>query len=161
MQTSASIPKLRTPMKITLLAVVLNACLLFKFESTAAAQAYSLSWSTIDGGGGISSGGSYSISGTIGQPDAGRLTGGSYVLDGGFWGLIAVVPGGPRLSLVRSGANVVVSWPATSSNYTLQSADDLARPVWAAVGQTPILVGGQYSVTVPITKAKQFFRLIR
>src|SRR5262249_10525207 len=138
---------------------VLNAWLLFKFESTAAAQAYSLNWSTVDGGGGTSSGGSYSISGTIGQPDAGRLTGGSYVLDGGFWGLIAA--NGPRLTLVRSGANVVASWPATWSNYTLQSADDLARPVWAAIGQSPILVGGRYSMTVPITKPKQFFRLIR
>lgn len=160
MQTSASFPKLRTPMKITLLAVVLNAWLLFKFESTAAAQAYSLSWSTIDGGGGTSSGGSYTISGTIGQPDAGRLTGGSYVLDGGFWGLIGVVQP-PRLSVVRAGANVVISWPATTSIYTLESADQLAGPVWVAVGQSPILIGGHFSVTVPITKAKQFFRLIR
>ena len=37
------------------------------------------------GGGGTSTGGVYSVSGTIGQPDAGLLTGGSYTLAGGFW----------------------------------------------------------------------------
>ena len=48
---------------------------------------YDLSWSTIDGGGGMfSSGGEYSLGGTIGQPDAGLLQGGEYSLGGGFWG---------------------------------------------------------------------------
>jgi len=47
---------------------------------------YSLDWFTFDGGGGTSSSGSYNVSGTIGQPDAGTLTGGAYTLLGGFWG---------------------------------------------------------------------------
>ena len=48
---------------------------------------YSLDWWTADGGGGTSTGGSYNLSGTIGQPDAGTtLTGGNYRLEGGFWG---------------------------------------------------------------------------
>ena len=48
---------------------------------------YDLSWSTIDGGGAtFSSGGDYTLGGTIGQPDAGLLTGGDYTLGGGFWG---------------------------------------------------------------------------
>jgi len=47
--------------------------------------AYDISWWTIDGGGNTSSGGSYSLSGTIGQPDSGTLTGGTYKLEGGFW----------------------------------------------------------------------------
>ena len=47
---------------------------------------YDLTWNTIDGGGGTSTGGVYSLSGTIGQPDAGTLTGGgTYTLNGGFW----------------------------------------------------------------------------
>lgn len=46
---------------------------------------YDLSWSTIDGGGGTSSGGDFVLSGTIGQPDAGTMAGGDYVLAGGFW----------------------------------------------------------------------------
>lgn len=51
-----------------------------------AAGTFDLSWWTVDGGGGMnSSGGVYTLSGTIGQPDAGTLKGGSYELTGGFW----------------------------------------------------------------------------
>ena len=46
---------------------------------------YNLTWSTIDGGGGTSSGGQYVLVGTIGQPDAAYSAGGNYELLGGFW----------------------------------------------------------------------------
>jgi len=47
---------------------------------------YNLEWSTIDGGGGtFSTGGGWSLGGTIGQPDAGNLSGGTFTLSGGFW----------------------------------------------------------------------------
>jgi len=48
---------------------------------------YDLSWATVDGGGGtFSTGGSYSLGGTAGQPDAGSAAGGTYSLGGGLWG---------------------------------------------------------------------------
>ena len=50
---------------------------------------YELTWSTIDGGGGQSSGGPYELMVTIGQPDAAAMSGGDYELLGGF------LPGGP------------------------------------------------------------------
>ena len=50
------------------------------------AGGYDLTWTTLDGGGGSSSGGGYSLSGAIGQPDAGTLSGGGYTLNGGYWG---------------------------------------------------------------------------
>ena len=50
---------------------------------------YSIDWYTIDGGGRRSSGGPYTLTGTIGQPDAAYSAGGDYELLGGFW------PGGP------------------------------------------------------------------
>jgi hypothetical protein len=63
--------------------------LLAMIVSTALAQVgsgYDLSWSTIDGGGGASSGGGYTLNGTIGQADAGQSIGsGGYTLSGGFW----------------------------------------------------------------------------
>ena len=47
---------------------------------------YVLDWYTIDGGGGTSSGGAYTLSGTIGQHDASTpLSGGAYELGPGFW----------------------------------------------------------------------------
>ena len=82
------------------LTVPLAVCLLLLAAPAVLAQSgggYSMacSWSTVDGGGETfpgqaartgSTGGSYTLGGTAGQPDAGLLTGGSYTLGGGFWG---------------------------------------------------------------------------
>ena len=46
---------------------------------------YEMGSYTIDGGGGVSSGGQYIVRGTIGQPDAAYSAGGDYELVGGFW----------------------------------------------------------------------------
>lgn len=40
---------------------------------------------TVSAGGGSSSAGGFELTGTIGQPLAGRLSGGNYVLHGGMW----------------------------------------------------------------------------
>src|SRR5689334_14053792 len=42
---------------------------------------YDLSWSKIAAGGGGSSGGQFTLNGTVGQPDAGALVGGKYQLE--------------------------------------------------------------------------------
>lgn len=64
--------------------------------SAVMADPFTITWYTIDGGGGTSSGGSFTLSGTIGQPDAGAaMTGGSFSLTGGFWaGISAPAPVG-------------------------------------------------------------------
>jgi hypothetical protein len=49
------------------------------------ATGFGLQWWTVDGGGNQSNGDSYALSGIIGQPDAGELSGGCYSLSGGFW----------------------------------------------------------------------------
>jgi hypothetical protein len=59
--------------------------LLMIFLTTNSGAQYELSWYTIDGGGGRSTGGSFVLTGTIGQPDAAYSTGGGYELLGGFW----------------------------------------------------------------------------
>ena len=75
-------------MRQTMLLLALVALLLL--SSVARAQSgggYDLTWSTVDGGGATwSEGGGYSLGGTVGQPDAGVLSGGGYTLAGGFWG---------------------------------------------------------------------------
>jgi hypothetical protein len=54
----------------------------------AAITEFDLGWNTVDGGGGAAStGGGFSLAGTAGQHDAGTMTGGAYVLSGGFWSL--------------------------------------------------------------------------
>src|SRR5262245_22288640 len=72
--------------------VVPAVLLLFTWSGSSWAQTtgYVHHWSTVDGGGLIlSTSGTIPgirVSGTIGQPDAGILTGGSYRLVGGLWG---------------------------------------------------------------------------
>jgi hypothetical protein len=55
-------------------------------EAAPAANTYAVTWYTADNGGGISSGGSYEVAGTIGQMDAASTPGNpDYGLDSGFW----------------------------------------------------------------------------
>jgi hypothetical protein len=68
----------------TLLAVLL--CCLILASVVLGQGSFDLSWWTADGGGSVSSGGGYTLSGTMGQPDAGVLAGGGYTLFSGFWG---------------------------------------------------------------------------
>lgn len=68
----------------------------------AAGQTYDLAWHTVDGGGAgpsnASTGGTYTLSSTIGQSDARNhpepMTGGNYRLTGGFW----VIPECPAIA---------------------------------------------------------------
>lgn len=52
--------------------------------ASAAHAQLAIDWHSIDGGGGTSFAGDFTLSGTIGQPDAGTLIGGDFVLIGGF-----------------------------------------------------------------------------
>jgi hypothetical protein len=55
--------------------------------STSPTAGYDLTWYTVDAGGHtLSTGGDYTLGGTVGQPDPGLMSGGTYVLGGGFWG---------------------------------------------------------------------------
>ena len=67
--------------------LAISAALLVAFLVQGAPNAFSISWWTVDGGGGISqsTGGEYTLQGTIGQADAGASQGGDYDLEGGFW----------------------------------------------------------------------------
>ncbi|MBI3881948.1 MAG: hypothetical protein HY301_18040 [Verrucomicrobia bacterium] len=75
---------------------------------------YAIPWFKIAGGGATapSTGGVYTLSGTIGQPDAGRVatTNDSFRLEGGFWGIAVQQAGYPVLTLTRSGTNAFVTW---------------------------------------------------
>jgi hypothetical protein len=123
---------------------------------------YSLDWSTTDGGGGTSTGGVYSVSGTIGQPDAGTMSGGNYTLAGGFWGIIAAVPtpGAPALAITRTATNsVIISWPSPSTGWTLHQNTNLNTVNWSEVLTTPNDDGATKSVTVAPPLGNRFYRL--
>jgi hypothetical protein len=125
---------------------------------------FSIDWSTIDGGGGTSTGGVYTVTGTIGQPDAGAMSGGNFTLQGGFWGVVAAVqtPGAPWLSVLRTSANtVVVSWPLPADGWVLEWTNALpqvsaAWPQFAPPYQTN---GANLQFTEPAPAGTRFYRL--
>jgi hypothetical protein len=126
------------------------------------AQNYSIDWYKIAGGGGTSSGGQYSLSGTIGQHDAGGpMTGGAYSVTGGFWSLISVVqtPGLPTLTISYSGNSVTISWPNVGS-YALQQNNNIAMTSgWSAAGYLVTTNNGSNSITITSPAGNLFFRL--
>jgi len=74
-------------MKRLALIVTVALCLILVTSLTlAAVDAFTLPWWTVDGGGGTSTGGGYSLHATMGQPDAGLLQGGNFTLAGGYLG---------------------------------------------------------------------------
>jgi hypothetical protein len=135
------------------------------FPVLAHSQSYAIDWFTIDSGGGTSTGGVYSVSGTIGQPDAGRSTGGSYALEAGFWGFVGTIqtPGAPLLSAERVGAGpaVRVFWSASATGYLLDETALLTSlPVsWSQVTSGLQTNGTQVSLTVPLPVGTKYYRL--
>lgn len=124
---------------------------------------FTIDWFTLDGGGGQSSGGAYTLNGTIGQPDAAVSSGGNYALHGGFWAAFAVVPAvdAPALRILQSGPNVTLAWPNPSTGFQLQESPSLTMPNWTDVNTSPGVVGDEKQVTAPLQPGARFFRLRR
>jgi len=66
----------------------------------------------------------------------------------------------PALSATRSGPNVVISWPATASGFSLRTSAKMGPGAsWDAVSVAPVVVGGMNTVTLPATAPAAFFQL--
>lgn len=141
----------------------LAATLLFLSIGSTFAQSFNIDWFTIDGGGGTSTGGVFSVTGTIGQPDAGHMSGGSYSVDGGFWGIIGAVqiPGSPTLTVFATVTNtVIVSWPASSGSFSLQQNSNLSTVNWSGVTNVVNTVGTNNQVKIAPPIGSRFYRLV-
>jgi len=126
----------------------------------ASAQTYSIDWFTIDGGGGTSTGGVYTVSGTIGQPDAGGpMTNGQFSVTGGFWALPTAIQvvGGPTLTIVPAGpGQATISWAPNTPGFILQETWVLSPANW-----TNSVSGASNPITVPATLPTKFYRLFK
>jgi len=145
-------------------ALPLLVALSFVVVSALYAQSYSINWFKVAGGGGTSAGGTYQVSGTIGQHDAGGpMTNGQYSLTGGFWAIIAVVqtPGAPLLTISFNSqpSIVTVSWPSSATNYVLQQNSNLNTANWINTGLLITTNGTTESVTISPSTGNLFFRL--
>jgi hypothetical protein len=145
---------------LLLLSVFFNLPSAFCLRSSAQ---YSIDWSTLDGGGGTSTGGVYSVSGTIGQPDAGPMNGGNYTIQGGFWSVISAVqtPGAPQLKITFNSQprSVTISWPSPSTGFNLQTNTVLAAGTWANCLATPSDDGTNKFIVVQPPLGRVFYRL--
>jgi len=118
---------------------------------------WSIKSSTLDGGGARSSGGTWTLTGTIGQADAAaKANGGSFVVQGGSWPGVIAAPGGPKLTIAKAGpANFSIAWAADAAGYTLQYSTNLT--LWA---DHPVAITGASSVSWPGSEGpRYFFRL--
>jgi hypothetical protein len=138
-------------LKLAILALVLAVFCLP--PSTASAQSYTIDWYKIAGGGGTSTGGTYVVSGTIGQRN--------YAVTGGFWALIQVVqtPGAPTLYVSHAGNVVTVYWQDVAG-WNLRQDGNLATSIasWP-YSSTPTLTGGTNYLNLTNTTGNVFFRL--
>ena len=133
-------------------------CVLFAPLSVRAQ--YSIDWHTIAGGGGTSTGGVYSVSGTIGQPDAGGpMTNGQYSVTGGFWALpqAVQVTGAPTLTIApATPGNATISWTPAPPGFVLQVTWSLSPANW-----TNSPSGPTNPIVVPATLPTRFYRLFK
>jgi uncharacterized repeat protein (TIGR03803 family) len=68
----------------------------------------------------------------------------------------------PRLNIIRSGTNVIVTWTNTASGFTLLFTTNLVSPaVWTTNSPLPVVINGQNTVTNPIAGTKKFYRLVK
>ena len=128
--------------------------------STARAQSYSVDWFKVAGGGGTSTGGVFAVSGTVGQPDAGRLSGGNFSIEGGFWGIITAVqtPGAPLLSVEQVGNAVRIYWLRPATGFVLDQSLTVTG-AWSQVAFPYTTNATQISITVPAPAGNKFYRL--
>jgi hypothetical protein len=149
-----------TSMKLTRRVLILLLTLAAAPPASCLAQSYSIDRFSIDGGGGASTGGVYTVSGTIGQPDAGGLmTGGQFTLTSGFWALpIAVQSSNAPTLLILPAAPgwATISWTPAAPAFVLQFSPTLTPPAW-----TNALSGATNLVTVPATLPTRFYRLAK
>lgn len=93
--------------------------LLFAF---AQGNTLDLSWYTLDSGGGKSSGSDFVLNGTIGQTDAGFLSGGDFTLYGGFWQIDCLLPDAVIPYLTIANSSLQLSWESNSNGFHIYRA---------------------------------------
>ncbi|MGC8991596.1 MAG: hypothetical protein ACP5MD_15885 [Verrucomicrobiia bacterium] len=124
---------------------------------------YSIAWSTMAGGGGTSTGGVFSVTGTAGQADAGQMSGGDYVLTGGFWSFPEEPqsPIAPVLAVALGDGSVVLSWPWPSPGWVLEATNSLPSVSidWPEVPPPYETNGPNLQYIEPAPAGTRFYRL--
>jgi uncharacterized repeat protein (TIGR03803 family) len=91
--------------------------------------------------------------------DGSTLYGTANLGGGSGFGTIFRITLPPQLTIISSGADVVLIWPANFTGFTLQSTTNPGSSVWSTNLPAPVVVNGQFTLTNPISGVQEFFRL--
>lgn len=141
------------------LCVLLAAILVFVGFATAA-QEFELGELSLSFGTTAASDPEFSLEGNLAPSSEAEMADGEFELVGGFTGASLPTAAGepPQLHIQPAAGGVLISWSAPSA-FVLESTTQMSPPDWGPVEQPPVQSGEEYSVTIPVTAATQFFRL--
>lgn len=81
------------------------------------------------------------------------------VYDSSLWAIASESAQGPEIQITSSAGEIILSWPASATNYTLRYATGLPATTWTTVPTPPTQVGDQLIVTNQITPGARFYQL--
>ncbi len=61
---------------------------------------------------------------------------------------------------MRSGTNVVLSWPTSATGFNLEYATSLGSPSWNTNLPAPVVISTNNVVTNSVSGAQKYFRLV-
>jgi len=63
------------------------------------------------------------------------------------------------LASTQAGNQLILSWRTNYTGFALQSSSDPASGTWTTCSNPPVIIGGQFVVTNPISGTAGYFRL--
>jgi uncharacterized repeat protein (TIGR03803 family) len=68
----------------------------------------------------------------------------------------------PQIGIVRSGTNVILTWPTNVIGFTMEFTTNLAPTAnWVTNPTAPAILNGQYALTNSTSGRQKFYRLIQ
>jgi hypothetical protein len=116
-----------------------------------------------DLGGSVSSGGAYTVSGTVGQPNVGQSSNEQFGISDGFWNVVATLqtPDAPLVSVEQlANGSVRIFWPLTADGFVLDHSPSIdPSSLWSPVQLPQETSATHISVTIPAPEEIRFYRL--
>ena len=146
---------------LLLVATALLALNAFKVHGAADSR-FAITSATFAPGGGMLSGGRFTLRAAVGQHDTGAIRGGRFALDGGFIPAITIQqsPGAPALKIRLTGrGQAILSWPVDAQGWVLEETGALNYGKWQAVMTAVSDTATEHTITVPATGVMKCYRL--
>ncbi len=67
----------------------------------------------------------------------------------------------PALAIQRAGSSVTLAWPEADEGWSLESSIHAEGLFWEPLEETPVAVGGRWTVTIQELAGQRFYRLVK